>query len=133
LTGVTPAPGTPPRGTVTALETPEPVAPAPTPPAVQLTPADEALLMNPSEVYEKEVVDALIDAMFVHSHALGVAPDEWLTVAARDNEHRDRLMANDAYDLMTIVVRIKGSDLAAFRADRITREEARKRVEVREF
>lgn len=136
--GVTPAPRptvAPPRGTVTALEAEAPV-PAPavaTNAAPRLTPADEALLTNPSKVYEDEVIASLADAMLDYSAPIGVGPDEWLTVAARDNEHRDRLMPGDAYDLMTIVLRIKGSDLAAFRADRLTREEARKRVEVREF
>jgi hypothetical protein len=84
-------------------------------------------------VYEDEVIGSLVDAMLDYSAPIGVGADEWLTVAARDNEHRDRLMPGDAYDLMTIVLRIKGSDLAAFRADRLTRDEARKRVEVREF
>jgi hypothetical protein len=71
--------------------------------------------------------------MLDHSGPIGVGNDEWLTVAARDNEHRDRLVPGDPYDLLTIVLRIRGSDLAAFRADRISRDEARKRVEVREF
>jgi len=31
------------------------------------------------------------------------------------------------------VMRVKGSDLQAFRAGRLSREEARKRVELREF
>jgi hypothetical protein len=84
-------------------------------------------------VYEQEVVTALVDAMLEHGWTVGVGGDEWLTVAARDNEHRDRLSPGDSYDLMTIVLRVKGSDLAAFRADRLTRDEARKRVEVREF
>ena len=123
-----------PRGTVTALEVePGPAMAAAAPREPQLTAADEALLANPSEVYEKEVITALIDAMLDYSAPIGVGPDEWLTVAARDNEHRDRLMPGDSYDLMTIVLRVKGSDLAAFRAERLTREEARKKVEVREF
>jgi hypothetical protein len=134
----TPAPRStvaPPRGTVAALEAepgPAPaVASAPAPP--QLTPADEALLTNPSKVYEDEVIGSLVDAMLDYGPPVGIGAEEWLTVAARDNEHRDRLMPGDTYDLMTIVLRIKGSDLAAFRADRLTRDEARKRVEVREF
>jgi hypothetical protein len=36
-------------------------------------------------------------------------------------------------DAMTILLRVKGSDLAAFAADRGKREEVRKRVEVRVF
>jgi hypothetical protein len=131
-----PAPRTtlaPPRGTVTALDVEPPPPTPPTPAVPKLTAEDEALLTNPSKVYEDEVIVALVDAMLDYSAPIGVGADEWLTVAARDNEHRDRLMPGDAYDLMTIVLRIKGSDLAAFRADRITRDEARKRVEVREF
>ncbi len=133
---VAPAPRTtaaPPPGTVTALGVdPPPPLPAPAP-APKLTAEDEALLTNPSKVYEDEVITALVDAMLDYSAPIGVGAEEWLTVAARDNEHRERLMPGDAYDLMTIVLRIRGSDLAAFRADRITRDEARKRVEVREF
>jgi hypothetical protein len=137
--------GPPARGTVSALEAAEaPQAPAaptsgsPTAPAAaaaspQLTAIDQALLTNPSEAYEKEVITALIDAMLDHGGPLSIGPDEWLTVAARDNEHRDRLTPGDNYDLMTIILRVKGSDLAAYRADRITKEDARKRVEIREF
>lgn len=127
---VTPAPALAGTGerTVTAME----AAPAATQPA-PMSAADRMLLENPSQAYEREVISALIDAMLDHSGPIGIGPDEWLTVAARDNEHRDRLMPGDLYDLMTIVLRVKGSDLAAFRAERITREEARKRVEVKEF
>jgi hypothetical protein len=134
--GVAPAPRTtaaPPAGTVTALGVEPPPAPPTPAPVPTLTAEDEALLANPSKVYEDEVIGALVDAMLDYSAPIGVGPEEWLTVAARDNEHRDRLMPGEAYDLMTIVLRIKGSDLAAFRADRITRDEARKRVEVKEF
>ncbi len=92
---------------------------------------DSALWTNPGEVYTNEVKNALMDAMLDYTAALAVAPEEWLTVAARDNE--PRLNPGDLYDVSTIVLRIKGSDLAAFRADRLSREDARKRVEVREF
>jgi hypothetical protein len=129
-----PTVGAPPRGTMSAA-TVDPEPPQPPAPTTQptISPAEEKLLTNPSEVYEQEVIGALIDAMLDYSGSIGVGADEWLTVAARDNEHRDRFMPSDTYDLMTIVLRIKGSDLAAFRADRITREEARERVEKREF
>lgn len=116
------------RGTVTSMEAAA-AAPQPATPPQE----DNTLMEDPSGAYEKEVVSALIDAMLDHSGPIRVGADEWLTVAARDNEHRDRLVPGDPYDLLTIVLRVKGSDLAQFRADRITREEARKRVEVREF
>lgn len=104
-----------------------PPTPAPPPPI------DETLLDDPNEAYTMAVKSALIDAMLDFSSTLRVGPDEWLTIAARDNEHRDRLVPMDPYDTSTILLRIKGSDLAAFRAERITRDEALKRVEVREF
>jgi hypothetical protein len=52
-------------------------------------------------------------------------------VAARDGT--PQIGSTEMYDVITIMLRIKGEDLAAYRADRITREEARKRVDVRQF
>jgi hypothetical protein len=115
------------RGTVSAMSA-TPAQPEPT-----LTSEDAALVADPNAAYEREVINALKDAMLDHSGPIGLGPDEWLTVAAHDNEHRTRLAPGDRYDLLTIVLRVRGSDLAAFRADRITREEARKRVLVSEF
>jgi hypothetical protein len=87
---------------------------------------------DPFGAYESAVKQALIDAMLDHSGPLEIGPDEWLTVAARDNEDR-RLSPSNVYDLATIVLRIKGADLAAFRAGKLTREEARSKVEISEF
>ena len=118
----------PQRGSVTSME----AAPPETPPE-RATGEDMALLEDPNGAYEREVIGALKDAMLNHSGSIRIGADEWLTVAAHDNEQRNRLMSGEAYDLMTIVLRVKGSDLAAFRADRMTLEEARKRVQVSEF
>jgi hypothetical protein len=115
------------RGTVTALEAaPEAAAPA-------LTPEQVALLEDPNGAYEREVIAALKDAMLQHSGSIRVGADEWLTVAAHDNEHRNRLVPGEAYDLLTIVLRVKGSDLADYRAERISADEARRRIVVSEF
>jgi len=46
---------------------------------------------------------------------------------------RDPLIPGDATDFSTIIFRMKGSDLAAFRAGKVTLEEARQKVEVREY
>ena len=94
-------------------------------------PALPTLAKDPNALYTETVKNALIDAMLDHSGPMGIGPDEWLTVAAKDAE--GPLNPNEPYDAVTIVLRIKGTDLAAFRADRIARDEARKRVEVREF
>jgi hypothetical protein len=89
--------------------------------------------VDPNDTYTSAVTTALMDAMLDYSGPLQIAAEEWLTVAARDYEGQRGLTPDVPYDLVTIVMRIKGGDLAAFRAGRVTRDEARKRVEVREF
>lgn len=86
---------------------------------------------DPGGAYTDQVRQALIDTMLDYSGPISIGPDEWLSVAARDTA--DRLTPSNVYDTMTLVLRIRGADLAAFRADRLTKEEARKRVEVKEF
>jgi hypothetical protein len=73
-----------------------------------------------------------VDAMLESSGSMNIGPDEWLTVAARDNVPEDPLVPGDATDLNTVIFKVKGSDLADFRAGRITLDEARKRVEAKE-
>jgi hypothetical protein len=97
-------------------------APAPLP-----APAPE----DPGMLYTESVKTAIIDAMLDHGAPLGIQPDEWLTVAARDGE--GPLTPLENYDAATFIFRIKGSDLTAYRAGGISREEAQKRVEVRQF
>jgi hypothetical protein len=96
-------------------------------------PVTDALLTDPATAYTNEVKAALIEAMLENSGPLGIANDEWLVVAARDSEPGNRLVPGDAYDTTTWVLRVKGADLAAFRAGRLTLEDARQKVEVREF
>jgi hypothetical protein len=74
---------------------------------------------------------ALIDAMLDNSKNLELKPDEWLTIAARGSE--TDLMPNEILNLTTTVMRVKGSDVIDFLAGRLTKEEARQKVEVREF
>jgi hypothetical protein len=100
---------------------------ASTPPQV-----DPAVVRDPNEAYTRSVKEALVDAMIESSGPLGLSPDEWLTVAARDNVPRDPLVPSDTTELKSIIFKIKGSDLAAFRTGALTIEEARKRVEARE-
>ncbi len=95
-------------------------------------PVDDALLADPAGAYTREVKAALADAMVENSGPLALGPDEWLTIAARDSEPANRLVPGDAYDLTTWIMRVKGSDLAAYRAGRLTRAEIRAKVEIRE-
>ena len=94
--------------------------------------ANDQILNDPEEAYRGEVKQALMDAMLDHSAPLAIGPDEWLTIAARRNEDRARLAPADS-DAQTIVIRVNGADLAAFRAGRMSREDAIKRIDVRVF
>jgi len=94
------------------------------------------LLDDPNKAYTDAVVQALIDAMVDFSLPMvsSLQPDEYLTVAARDNERRDLLAPPNPYEqVSTFTLRIKAADLAAYRAGKIDRDDARKRVQVQEF
>jgi hypothetical protein len=117
-----------PPGAVTAATVNETVSTAASPVAVPSLSAD---LSDPNALYTDAVKNALIDAMLNYSGPLNIGADEWLTVAARDSE--GPLIPNALDETTTIVLRVKGSDLLAFRTDKLSREEARRKVEVREF
>jgi hypothetical protein len=93
---------------------------------------DRAVLNDPSDAYTEEVKAAVIDAMIENSGSLMLGDEEWLTVAARDNAPTAPFMSGGP-DVVTLVLRVKGSDLAAFRAGRLTFEQVRSRVQIGEF
>ena len=105
-------------------------SPAPPPVAAAAQPADG--VDDPGAAYTDAVRDALIDAMLSYSQQLAIGAEEWLTVAARDASN-PRMTGEDPADVTTIFLRVKGSDLKALHEGRLTRDEARKRVEVREY
>jgi hypothetical protein len=94
--------------------------------------AADPILDDPNEAYRAEVIQALIDAVLDHSSPLGIGPNEWVTVAARRNEERPRLAPADS-GAQSVVIRVSGADLAAFRAGQVSREEVLKRVDRRVF
>ena len=97
----------------------------PTPPPVSS--------IKPQEIYLTEIANALADAIVDHSASLGVSAGEWLTVAARESVDR-RFVPGDPNDsAMTIVLRLKGSDLAALRDRKLTRDDVRKRVDIKRY
>jgi hypothetical protein len=83
------------------------------------------------EKYRAAVKLALADAMLDYSKNLELKPDEWLSVAARGSE--SALLPGEILQLTTVVLRVKGSDLADYLAGRLTKEQAREKVEVRQF
>ena len=94
--------------------------------------AADPIFADPDEAYRAEVTRALMEALLDHSSSLGIEPSEWLTIAARRNDERPRLGPTDT-DARTFFIRLRGSELAAFLARQITREEALQRIEVRVF
>jgi hypothetical protein len=86
---------------------------------------------DPGQKYREAVKNCLVDAMLDNSKSMDLGPDEWLTVAARGSEAG--LIPGEIYQLTTLVLKVKGSDLADLLAGRLTREQARQKVEVRQF
>lgn len=107
------------------------------PPAVvepRQIPIDKMWVKDPNRAYTEAVQRALVDAMIDFSAPMTIAAEEWLTVAARDNYARDSLAPPDPLEeVETVLLRIRGTDLAAYRAGRIDRDEARRRVVVTSF
>lgn len=96
-------------------------------------PSATSAVDDPAQVYTNEVRRAIIDAMFDHSGPINLASGEWLTIAARADIDR-RFLSGAPDDMLPgMVIRVRGSDLAAFREGRLSRDEAVKRVEVSEF
>ncbi len=127
--------GGPSRGQVVAAQMmPQPAADQPAAEqAVAAAPeVDSQLLNDPRGAYIQEVQAALLDALVENSGPLVLDDDEWLTVAARDNAPSNPLMTGDP-DVKTLVLRVKGGDLNAFQAGRLTVEQVRSRVQIGEF
>jgi hypothetical protein len=105
---------------------------SPRPPA--MPPGDSVWATDPNRAYTEAVTRALVDAMIDYSTPMSIAPDQWLTVAARDDEGRDSLAPQDPLEeVVTMIYRVKGSDLRDYRAGRIDRDEVRRRVQVTQF
>jgi hypothetical protein len=111
--------------TATGISVPRPGAPAP---------PDSLWVKDPNRAYTEAVTHALVDAMIDYSMPMMLPAEQWLTVAARDDEGRDSLAPQDPLEeVVTMIYRIKGSDLQLYRAGKIDRDEVRKRVQVSQF
>jgi len=95
----------------------------------QVVPQPE--VRDPNELYTESVKKALIDAMLGYSKLLKIGENEWLTVAAADGDGPQ--VPGQLDDTSRILISIRGSDLAAFQAGKLTREEVLKKVQVKEF
>jgi len=95
---------------------------------INAAPSDDRILENPNEEYRGEVVQALADAMLDYSGPLAVGDQEWLTIAARGIQDRPRVGPPDS-DAQTVMIRVRGADLTAFRAGQLSREDLMRRIE----
>ena len=89
------------------------------------------VLEDPSQVYSDAVRSALLNAMLQYSGSISLAPNEWLTIAVR-NQEASRRQSLDPFGSAVTVLRVRGSDLAAFHSNQITADVARSRIEVTE-
>lgn len=119
-------------GTV-ALPVPMPPgAPLSTAPALVPVPEIAAdAMIDPSAAYEDEVKHALVDAMLDYAGSIQLPVSEWVTIAARDAGYV--AFPDTVSDMVTVTLSVRVSDLLDFRAQRLTREQARTRVVVKEF
>lgn len=90
----------------------------------------ESYLNQVHDAMRREVKDALIDAMLDYSRGLEIAPNEWVHIAARRQDDRPRLAPVDT-NADTLHIRVRGADLTEFLGNKITREEAIRRVDVK--
>ncbi len=127
----------PPDRPVAAASLPATAAASPAPqqaaaPAAAAPAPSDNILDNPNEAYRTEVIQSLADAMLDYSGGLPIGDGEWLTIAARGVYDRP-LAGPTGNDARTIMIRVRGADLAAFRARQISRDEVMNRIERRVF
>jgi hypothetical protein len=119
-----PRPGTQSVGSQ-AVPTADPVTVSPTIP--DGGPTDP---LDPNVEYSKAVANALIDAVIDNSGGLPLKETEWLTVAAIDGVVTPGVI-NSAFG-HTLYISVKGSDLSQFRQQKISRDDLRKLVNVKQ-
>ena len=80
--------------------------------------------------YVELVTQRLMEAMIRYSTALELQSNEWFTVAAGDG---DNPLPGLLVPRSTMILRVKGSDIADYMTKRATLEEIRRKIEVRKF
>ena len=86
----------------------------------------DPFLADPNQFYRDMIKQKLVDAMLDYSKALDIPASETLSIVARGEP--DPVRTSLYNDSKTMILRIKGSDLALFYSGKITRDEARKLV-----
>jgi hypothetical protein len=91
-----------------------------------------APLFNADLEYSKAVTEALMDAMLDNSAALPLKDSEWLTIAAIDGVGPTPGVVNSPFG-HTTYLSIKGSDLTQLRQGKLSRDDARKLVVLKQL
>ncbi len=91
----------------------------------------DPFLADPDHFYREVITEKLITAMLDYSKSLEIAENEWLSVVARGEE--EPIQTNLYNDSRTLILRVKGSDLALFYSGNISRDEMRQRVVQSQF
>jgi hypothetical protein len=81
---------------------------------------------DPDRLYSDAVKSALLEVMLNHSLQMNLPAEEWLTVAARATDVQ--MPSPNLSDSITIVLRVRGSDLAIYHAEPARRDEIRQKV-----
>lgn len=87
---------------------------------------------DPNELrdeYRRAIRDGLMDAILDYGQ-VPLKPNEWLTVGVRSAD--SPVPSLDTSDTVTMVMQITGEDLALFRQTKLSRDEAKKRIKVKE-
>jgi hypothetical protein len=95
-------------------------------PMVKSPLTNDPFLADPNEFYRDVIKQKLVDAMLDYSRPLDIAANETLSIVARGEP--DPFRTSLLEDSKTMILRIKGSDLALLYSGKITRDEARKLV-----
>jgi len=96
--------------------------------------AQPGIGVQPREIYQSEITDALLNVILDYPGALGIGPGEWLTVAARETVVDRRFVNGGVIEApMTVILRMKGSDLQGLREHKLSRDEVLTKVDVRHY
>lgn len=89
--------------------------------------SDRPVTVDPLEAYLTALRGELTDALISYGPALSVAEGHWVSVGARDGRGQiDQRLSSPS---QTLKLRIRGRDLAALRAGRLSVDDLRRRVE----
>lgn len=92
-------------------------------------PIEPPVVRDPRGEYRLAIREALVDAMLDFGQ-VPLKASEWLTIGARRPDPLGPATPGD--ESVALIISIKGEDLTALRAGKITRAEAKSRIKIRE-